>query len=321
MAIQQTGRGTNSATTPSRAALAFLFVTLLASLASHAQTAATAASNVAASGAARVEKVPFESKLTGQSLPYNVVLPPDYDAASSKARRYPVLYLLHGLGSDPGANHWLAQSPHLKDCAARNSLIIVLPEGRDGWYTDGVATDAKFESYVVEELIPDVQRRFRTIESREGRAVAGNSMGGYGALKFALKYPDRFAFAASMSGALAPASWLADTPIPAAAAIRPSVMRVFGPADSAVRAANDIYRIARELPPERVAPLPYLYLDCGTEDRFLPNSRDFAALLVERKIAHEYHQLPGNHGWGYWDGRVQEVSRIAAQRLSPPTRK
>ncbi len=287
---------------------------LFASLAPQARDAAQGEVNVAASAAVRVEKVPFESKLTGRSLPYNVVLPPGYDAKPSSRTRYPVLYLLHGLGG--GADDWVSRRAHLADYAARYALIVVLPEGRDGWYTDGVAPDEKFDSYFVDELIPDVQKRFRTIESREGRAVAGLSMGGYGALKFGLKYPDRFAFAASMSGALGAASWVTEMPV--ASFIKPSVSRVFGPADSAVRASNDIYRVAREMPASRVASLPYFYLDCGTEDPFFSNSRDFAAVLLEKKIPHEYRELPGTHGWPYWDRQVQEILKIAAQRLAPP---
>ncbi|HVG28605.1 MAG TPA: alpha/beta hydrolase family protein [Pyrinomonadaceae bacterium] len=267
-----------------------------------------------AAAAARVEGVPFESRLVGAALPYNVVLPPDYAAKSSARTRYPVLYLLHGLAGS--ANDWVSNRAHVADYAAQYRLIIVVPEGKDGWYTDGatVATD-KFESYFVEELMPDVQKRFRTVEAREGRAVAGLSMGGYGALKFGLKYPERFAFAASMSGALDAASWLPEQSL---AFVKPSIARVFGAADSPVRPANDIFRMARELSAARVAALPYFYLDCGTEDVLLPSSRDFAALLVERKIPHEYRQLPGNHGWAYWDGQVREVLKLAAQRLAPP---
>jgi S-formylglutathione hydrolase FrmB len=292
----------------------FLIIALLLPLASDTHSVAQTPARVVAAGAVRVEPVAFESKLVGARLPYNVVLPPDYDAKASAQMRYPVLYLLHGLGGS--ANDWVSQRSHLSDYAARYSMIVVVPEGKDGWYTDGAIANEKFETYFVQELIPDVARRFRTIEAREGRAVAGLSMGGYGALKFGLKYPDKFIFAASMSGALGAASWLPEMPLPSF--VKPSIARVYGAADNPVRASNDIYKIVRALPPDRVASLPYFYLDCGTEDGLLSESRDFAALLVERKIPHEYRQLPGNHSWPYWDRQVQEVLRLAAQRLAPP---
>jgi S-formylglutathione hydrolase FrmB len=267
-----------------------------------------------AEGPRRYETVPFESRLVGAPLPYNVILPADYNRAASKRKRYPVVYLLHGLGGS--AADWVSNRAHLADYAAQYPFIIVVPEGKDGWYTDGLAPDEKFESYFVEELIPDVDRRFRTVAAREGRAVAGLSMGGYGALKFGLKHPEVFAFAASMSGALGAPSWTPDMPLPEF--VKPSVARVYGPAGSDVRRANDIFRITRELAPEQIARLPYLYLDCGTEDFLISNSRDFSALLIEKKVAHEFRELPGTHSWPYWDRQVQEILRLAAQKLAPP---
>jgi putative tributyrin esterase len=256
----------------------------------------------------RYETVQFESRLVGAALPYNVILPSDYKRGSSKNRRYPVLYLLHGLGGS--AADWVSARAHVADYAAQYPFIIVVPEGKDGWYTDGPAPN---ETYFVEELIPDVDRRFRTLPTREGRAVAGLSMGGYGSMKFALKRPELFAFAASMSGALAVASWTPDQRIPEF--VRPSVDRVYGEAGSRVRLENDVYKLVRELTPERAKALPFLYLDCGTEDFLLSNSRDFSALLTEKKVAHEFRELPGEHSWPYWDRQVQEVLRLAARRM------
>jgi S-formylglutathione hydrolase FrmB len=141
-------------------------------------------------------------------------------------------------------------------------------------------------------------------------------MGGYGALKFGFKHPDKFALAASMSGALGAASWAPVEALPQF--VRPSIARAFGPAQSPTRAANDLFRLARELKPERVAALPFIYFDCGTEDFLIGDNRDFSALLLERKIPHEYRQLPGGHTWPYWDAQVREILRLASQKLAPP---
>jgi S-formylglutathione hydrolase FrmB len=266
----------------------------------------------------RYETVPFESKLVGAPLPYNVILPADYARDSSKRKRYPVLYLLHGLAGSAG--DWVSARAHLADHAAQYPFIVVAPEGRDGWYTDSATVpNEKFESYFVQELIPDVDVRFRTVAAREGRAVAGLSMGGYGSLKFGLKHPELFAFAASMSGALDAASWLPDEKL--LAFVRPSIARVYGPSDAPdneTRRANDLFRLVRELTPERTKALPFLYLDCGTEDFLLPGNRDFSALLIEKKVPHEFRQLPGGHSWPYWDRQVREVLRLAAERLAAP---
>ncbi len=77
-------------------------------------------------------------------------------------------------------------------------------------------------------------------------------------------------------------------------------------------------RNLREVPSERIASLPYFYFDCGTEDFLFKSSRDFAALLVERKIPHEYRQLPGGHNWEYWDRQISEILRLTVRQLAPP---
>ncbi len=260
----------------------------------------------------RVQTVQFESKLVGKILPYNVLLPVDYNQRAARSKRYPVLYLLHGLIGH--YSNWIEHT-RLADYAQPYELIIIMPEGNNGWYTDSasVPTD-KYESYILEELIPDVQRRYRTIDSRDGRAIAGLSMGGYGALKFGVKYPERFAFAGSMSGALGAASWT-EADLRGLEFIWRTLQPAFGPQDSPTRAANDVNKLYRELPASRIAALPYVYLDCGTEDPLLSTSHGFVDILLARKIPHEFRQLPGTHAWNYWDAQVQEVLRIAARKM------
>jgi S-formylglutathione hydrolase FrmB len=93
------------------------------------------------------------------------------------------------------------------------------------------------------------------------------------------------------------------------------VLQTFGPVDSPTRAANDVFKLAREVSAKKTAPLPYLYFDCGTEDFLFSNNRELASLFVELKIPHEYRQLPGTHAWTYWDAQIQEILRLAAQTL------
>ncbi len=259
---------------------------------------------------APVETVQLQSRLIGKALPYNVILPRDYQ--TSPRSRYPVLYLLHGFSGHYG--DWVTRT-NLADYAADYRMIVVTPEGNDGWYTDsaGMAAD-KYESYILQELIPDVDRRFRTIQTRYARGIAGLSMGGYGALKFGLKYPDQFAFAGSLSGAMETASWTEDD-LKNLKSIRDSVFGVFGPVGSETRKRNDIFEITRGLSAARVAALPYFYLDCGTEDFLVDMNQRFATLLREKKIPHEYRELPGNHNWEYWDQQVREVLKVAAQKM------
>jgi S-formylglutathione hydrolase FrmB len=263
---------------------------------------------------ASVETVQLHSQLVNTTLPYNVILPPDYRA--SRATRYPVLYLLHGFGGHYG--DWLTRT-NVANYAAQYRMIVVTPEGNNGWYTDSVSVGTdKYESYILKELIPDVQKRYRTIEARYGRAIAGLSMGGFGALKFGLKYPGAFVFAASMSGAFGVTHY---TQNEIGGAERwEAFLKVFGPVGSETRKTNDLFEMARSLSPERVASLPYFYFDCGTEDaaqHFNPN-RELSQLFSERKIPHEYRELPGEHNWAYWDQQVPEVLKLAAQKMRLP---
>ena len=253
------------------------------------------------------ETVQFKSELIGKVLPYNALLPPDYFRSN---RRYPVLYLLHGLFGHH--DDWLTRT-NLAEYAASCDMIIVTPEGNDSWYVDSATMPSdKYESYFLKELIPDVDARFRTIKDRRARGVAGLSLGGYGALKYGLKYRDQFVFAGSMSGALDPANRSDERPGFAWDILRPSLIAAFGAPSSPVRQLNDLHQIARDLKAGDIASLPYLYFDCGLEDGFLGTNREFADILVSKKIAHQYRQLPGGHNWEYWDRQVREVLRVYA---------
>ena len=277
----------------------------------HAQRTSSRARAKARSSAS-VETIQFHSALLGKILPYNVILPPDYSA--SRTTRYPVLYLLHGWVGH--YSDWATRT-NVADYVAEYRLIVVMPEGNNGWYIDSatIASD-KYETYVLQELIPDVQQRYRTIESRYGRGIAGLSMGGYGALKFGLKSPGRFAFAGSLSGALGAPLWAADDPaLKQFTSMYDTLAAAFGPRDSRQRKANNIFEIVRSVSASRVAALPYIYFDCGTEDPFLPVNEQFASLLSEKKVPHEFRELPGDHSWPYWNQQVPEVLKIAAEKL------
>ncbi len=259
---------------------------------------------------ASVETVQLQSKLINATLPYNVILPAGYRASTTS--RYPVLYLLHGWQGH--YTDWLTRT-NVADYAAQYRMIIVMPEGNDSWYIDGAAgINDKYETYIIKELMPDVDKRYRTIQSRYGRAIAGLSMGGYGAIKYGLKYPATFAFAGSMSGAFGVTRY---TEKEMGGSNLEPFLKTFGPPASGTRKANDVFEIVRGLSAARVAVLPYFYFDCGTEDaaqHFLPN-RELSELFLEKKIPHEYRELPGNHSWQYWDQQIPVVLRITAEKL------
>lgn len=257
-------------------------------------------------------EIELKSALLGRTINYRILYPIKYHYPEKRETRFPVLYLLHGLTGH--SNNWLEKT-RVALYATHYDLFIVMVEGGNGWYTDSATVPAdKYESYILSELIPDVEKRFRVSTQREGRAIAGLSMGGYGAFKFGLKHPEMFAMAASMSGAFDAASWT-EKELKDPGVIRDSVLQTFGPDGSSTRATNNVFKLAREVSAKKIAPLPYLYFDCGTEDFLFSNNRELATLFVELKIPHEYRQLPGTHAWTYWDVQIQEILRLAAQRL------
>ncbi len=246
----------------------------------------------------------LNSKLMAREMPYRVILPINYETSNEKTF-YPTIYLLHGLTGH--FNNWTDRTK-LKEYAAKYKYIIVTPEGNNGWYSDSsaVAND-KYESYIVQELIPEIEKKFRVQADRNHRAVAGLSMGGYGSIKFGLKYPQMFALVGSFSGALGATSYTEKT----SAAIGKALDSIFGAEDSDNRKSNDIFQIVKEMSADKIKNLPFIYLDCGTEDFLFRSNRDFVNVLIEKKIPHEFRQLPGAHDWKFWDAQIEEFLEVS----------
>src|SRR5262249_28676040 len=94
-------------------------------------------------------------------------------------------------------------------------------------------------------------------------------------------------------------------------------LKTFGALGSDTRKDNDVFEITKALTPAAIASLPYFYFDCGTEDadQHTKANRELSELFLEKKISHEYRELPGNHSWVYWDQQVQVVLKIAAEKM------
>jgi S-formylglutathione hydrolase FrmB len=260
-----------------------------------------------ASGAAGpkslVQDSVFHSGSLGRNMHYRVLLPGHYQDGG----RFPVLYLLHGLYGD--YLNWDTRTG-LEGYARGLRLLIILPDAGDSWYTNSATVSAdKFEDYIAKDLISEVDEKYHTIADRQQRAIAGLSMGGYGALKLGIRYPNLFSFAGSLSGALNAAQDL-DTLRPA---FRAKLLEVYGSAGSRTRTDNDIFQMLKSAGP---AHHPYFYLACGASDFFLPVNREFVQQLSSAKLAYEYHETPGEHSWEYWDGAVQPLLRAIAKTMA-----
>lgn len=269
------------------------------SVAAQAATTQTAKARVVED--ARVRELGIRGSLSSPR-PAIVVLPSDYDASSS---RYPVLYLLHGLGGS--YRDWLDRT-NLLAYSARLRLIVVLPDAANSWYANS-ATDStlRFADYIGKDVVEYVDAHFRTLPFPQARYIAGLSMGGYGALELATANPGRFSFAGSLSGAFTPIrDWDQE-----------SVVQAFGPVGSEARKEADFARLLRSADTAR---LPYYYLDCGESDPLLSGSREVASILSERKLPYEYHEVRGVHEWEYWNRRLPRLLDAVTQvmgRLQP----
>lgn len=255
--------------------------------------------------AVTVRDVSFQSASLGREMKYRVVLPAGYEGSS---RRYPVLYLLHGLTGH--YEDWESRT-HLDDYVSNLPLIVAMPEGGDSWYTNSASEpQEKWEDYIIKDFLREIDSKYRTIQTRHARAIAGLSMGGYGAMKFALKFPNSFVFAASFSGA----EVVVHDPsyrISMGQKYVDQVRAIFGDGPTQTRTDNDIFELAKKRTPAQV---PYLVVTCGTEDGLLANNREFAALLQQQKISYEYHESAGAHTWQYWDEQLPYVLSLLMDR-------
>ena len=217
---------------------------------------------------------------------------------------FPVFYLLHGLSDDHTV--W-ARRTSIERYVEHLPLIVVMPNVDRSFYTDARQNPrGAYERFIVHDLVGYVDRVFRTIPSREGRVVAGLSMGGYGALKLALKHPRLFRAAVSHSGAVGVArgerwddgDW------------RREFEPIFGA--SPAGGPDDLFSIAERA--DRTA-LPALRIDCGVDDFLIDHNRRFHQHLETLGIPHEYAEYPGAHTWAYWDTHVQEAIAFFTREL------
>ena len=245
-----------------------------------------------------VVQVPSTSLNETRSV--SILLPADY---AKSARRYPVLYLLHGGGQDHTA---FVGRPWFGALASRG-IIIVTPNAGESWYVNSVADPkAKYEDFVVTDLIAYIDKNYRTVAARQGRAVAGVSMGGWGAMLLGLKHHQLFSAIGAMS-----APYLISRQSPNMD-MSSREQQTFGKPGSPERLERDPSSILANILVESV---PVLFLSSGNQDIFVTDNRRFVERLTERKIPYEYREVsPRGHSWELWDDQlvnfIEMLSRL-----------
>lgn len=257
----------------------------------------------------------FASVQLRRDMPYWVYLPDGYDATKW---RYPVLYLLHGAGGDESA--WIEHGL-IKEKAdrliARGDIpptLIVMPGCRGCWWIDGAKDKA--ESAFWKDLVPTITRRYRTIESRRGRVIAGLSAGGYGTIRFALKYPGRVAAVA----ALGPAIYQVSPPADSSARIQPPFQDSKGAfSETSWRANNYPNLIERYF--SQSARVPF-YLVSGDNDRFgiaFETMEFYKRLYARQPELSELRIVDGDHSWDVWSSSIDNAMRYLFRHAAAPT--
>jgi S-formylglutathione hydrolase FrmB len=247
----------------------------------------------------RAECLSAPSKIMAHPVAYCVLLPPGYD--EEKARRYPILYLLHGLGDNEQMLIHSGGFNLVEDLWERHQLgdlLIVTPDGGSSFYINSRDGRRPYEDFFVREFLPQIEKRYRTKAGRTSRGIAGISMGGYGALHLAFRHPELFGSVGAHSAALLekpPTVIVSDSRQVARSRI---LGDVFGlPFDPVFWKQNDPLAIARTT---SLAGLQ-IYFDCGSEDDFGFDAGAIALykMLGSRRIPHEFHLYPGGHNWVY----------------------
>lgn len=235
----------------------------------------------------------------GRTKKLSILLPSKYDPA----KRYPVLYLLHGYTG--GHEDWLMRTK-VRDYARDLPLIIVMPDGENSWYVNSMTEpNDRFEDYMVGDIPRYIQKLYSIDTTRQG--IAGLSMGGYGALMLGLRHPSRYRFVGSLSGAITFPRGMNDTSRAAERSLVPSLRRAFGEKPGSFRGSHDAFLLYRQITKDS---LPYIYMAIGIQDgyrTFLPGHRAFTDLLRTYGAAYEYHETPGGHNWQFWDKEIQPL--------------
>ena len=294
----------------------------------------------AAAQALDLRTVEFNSPAVGRTMKYNILLPRSYDSSTD---RYPVLYLLHGLTQNYTV--WGLQNSAPFYGGLVDDLIIVMPDGGNSWYVNWAVSDGgqknNWEDHIIVDVIGHVDRNFRTIARREGRALTGLSMGGYGSITLGLRHPEMFVSIGTTSGALEHGRQAANrlrtpsaapqgqarpqTPEERAAAEeqrrRPNpAIGIAGFSSQAERSplgrefstpeqadAYDPFTLIHKVPREQV---PHIYIDCGTEDRLIAGARELASILMEKNLPFDYMQMGGGHNATYWTQSIGHITGV-----------
>jgi putative tributyrin esterase len=246
----------------------------------------------------RLDHVPETIKVC---TPLHMILPDPGKIGGVPIRDRTLLYLLHGLSDDSSA--WGRYST-IETVANQYGLIVVMPSVGRSFYTDQPNGQAYF-SYLVEELPDYLEDVFGLCPAREKMLIAGLSMGGYGSIKAALHYPNRFHAAASFSGVLSLEILRAIPNDPRQDEFR----HLFGELNKLKGSKHDPM-VWLKRSSQNPAALPQLFITCGRQDDLFPVNQMFHQACQAMKIPINYYTTDGKHDWPFWDQQIKRFLRL-----------
>lgn len=229
----------------------------------------------------------INSAILGREMHFSVYLPPSYDKSNTK---YPVLYLLHGMSGNylDWVNNDMASVLNLAISKKTvKEMIVIMPDGLDAFYCNNFNSGSmRYEDFLIQEFFPQIESRFRINATKKGRAIAGLSMGGYGATFHAFKRPEMFCACYAMSGAMV------GTPAP------------------------DIKAMLNARSASELNLLPAYTMECGTEDYVVFSANEsFDQYLSEKGVAHNYIKRPGTHDWAFWKACLPKALEMVSNNF------
>jgi S-formylglutathione hydrolase FrmB len=267
-----------------------------------------------ASGQSRIDCSALDSKILKRSVRYCVYIPSGYDAGVKEhpARRYPILYFLHGLGDNEqtlfNSGGWTLLDD-LRNQHKMGDFLIVAPEGRRSFYINSADGSVRYSDFFLQEFMPQIEGKYHFRGGRASRAISGISMGGYGALRFAFAHPELFSAVSAQSAAL-----ITESPqqLNAASQSGAPLLSVLGPVfgkpidvrhwnenDPLVLAKKNAAALQRQA----------IYFNCGQDDNygFEKGASALHEELLKEHVKHEYHPYPGDHSITYFLSHFEEV--------------
>jgi S-formylglutathione hydrolase FrmB len=262
----------------------------------------------------RIDCSSIDSRILKRPVRYCVQVPGSYDQkdAQGQLRSFPVLYYLHGLGDDEQSfsrsGGWTLIED-LREHGKIGDFLIVAPAGGNSFYINSADGKVRYSDFFVREFVPYIEKKYRVVPGREGRAITGISMGGYGALRFAFAYPELFSAVSAQSAAL---MMISPEELSAASESHMPVMNALGPVfgnpvDVARWRANDPFVLARKN--HAALKNMAIYFNCGQSDDygFEVGAAALDKQLTKEGIVHQYRPYPGGHSINYFLSHLEEV--------------